>query len=290
MTAHVDAHLHVWDLDRCHYGWLSPAAGALHRTFTAGEAHKALQAAGMDAAVLVQAADTICDTDAMLDAAAAHPWVAGVVGWVPLADPAAAARELDRRTAAWPVFKGVRHLVHVDPDREFLARPEVVTSLRTVARHGLVLDVPDAWPRHLPAMAALADAVPDLTVVLDHLGKPPIGRDDFPAWAAALRDLARRGNVVAKLSGLDTATRRRDWTAHDLRPAVDLALESFGPSRLMYGGDWPMTVPGGGYASVWSRMRESVAALSLDERRAVMGGTATRVYGLDLAGPGPAMG
>jgi L-fuconolactonase len=162
--------------------------------------------------------------------------------------------------------------------------------LRTVARHGLVLDVPDAWPRHLPATAAVADAGARPHRGARSPGQAPIGRDDFPAWAAALRDLARRCNVVAKLSGLDTATRRHDWTAHDLRPAVDLALESFGPARLMYGGDWPMTVPGGGYASVWSRMRGIVATLSPDERRAVMGGTATRVYGLDLAGPGPAMG
>jgi L-fuconolactonase len=274
----IDAHLHLWD-PADGYVWLARVAEGLRRPITAEEAEAALAAAGVDAAVLVQADDTAADTDRML-AAAREPWVAGVVGWVPLDDEARAAAELERR-AADPKLRGIRHLVHDDPRAEFLELPAVRASLRRVAAHGLAFDVPDAWPRHLAQAADLAAALPELTVVIDHLAKPPFGTEEWDAWARELRRAAALSNTVAKVSGLHAA-----GVAHPVevvRPAWELALAAFGPERLMYGSDWPMTAAAGGYDSTWRQLTALIDELRAPERDAVYAGTARRVYRLPAA-------
>jgi L-fuconolactonase len=273
----VDAHLHVWDLTRSEYAWVTPELGELHATFTPEQAEAELAAAGIGSAVLVQAEDSLRDTELMLAAARRHPWVAGVVGWVQLDDPAVAERQLER----WrdePRFCGVRHLVHDDPRDDFLALPRVRTSLRRLAAHGLALDVPDAWPRHLAATAELAGALPDLRIVVDHLGKPPFGGADWERWRGALRDVAARPNTTAKVSGLQVPG--RPFTAAEVRPAWEVALELFGPERLMWGSDWPLTLLTGGYGHAWRVLSSLIAELSPHEQELILAGTASSVYGL----------
>ncbi|MFK4728259.1 amidohydrolase family protein [Agromyces mediolanus] len=283
----IDAHLHLWDLDAVEIPWLTPALGALHRSFRADEAAAELRGAGVDAAILVQAADSLDETRWMLRTAEANPWIAGVVGWVPLDHPAAAVAALDGELAGRERLRGVRHLVHDDPRDEFFALPEVRASLAELARRGLVLDVPDAWPRHLVRATAAAEATPELTVVIDHLGKPPLGRPGLDEWRAALAGAARLPNTVAKFSGLHLP-----GTVLDVALAsglLELALELFGAERVMFGGDWPMSVPQGGYAPTWAVMRAAIDRLSPEEAAAVLGGTAARVYGLhDIRPLGPA--
>jgi L-fuconolactonase len=227
----VDAHLHVWDLDAGDYAWLGPQHGPLHRTFAPDEAERELAAAGVASAVLVQAEDSVADTRFLLDVARTHPWVHGVVGWVRLEAPDEAARQLDE--LASPALRGIRHLVHDDPRPDFLALDPVRRSLAEVAARGLAFDVPDAWPRHLDAVARLAADLPELLVVVDHLAKPPRGRADLDAWETSLRAVAERPNTVAKVSGLQA--QGQPLTAEALRPVLHVALEAFGADRLMYG-------------------------------------------------------
>jgi L-fuconolactonase len=269
----VDAHLHIWDLERSEYAWLTP--GRLHRTFTPEQAHAELEAAGIASAVLVQAEDSVRDTDLMLEAADRHPWIAGVVGWVQLEDPAAAERQLERHHER---FCGVRHLVHDDPRDDFLLLSPVRRSLRLLAERGLPLDVPDAWPRHLAATADLARALPELRIVVDHLGKPPFGGDDWAQWRATLGAVAAHPNTTAKISGLQVPG--RPFTVDEVRPAWEAALELFGPRRLMWGSDWPLTVLTGGYGRAWAVMSSLIAELAPHEQALILSGTATSVYGL----------
>lgn len=278
----VDSHLHVWDLSRGGYHWLGPQHGVLYRSFTPDEAAAELAAAGVGSAVLVQADNSVADTAFLLGVADRFGFVAGVVGWVALDHTATAAEQLDRygRHAR---FRGVRHLVHVDPRDDFLALPSVRDSLRLLPERGLAFDVPDAWPRHLAAVADLADAVPELTVVVDHLAKPPRGTDQFTAWSRAIRAVAARPNTVGKVSGLQMPG--QPFTAAALRPVLDVALDAFTPSRLMYGGDWPMTVPAGGYRTHWQVVAGLLDELSAPERDDVWHGTATRVYDLPRDAP-----
>lgn len=273
----IDAHLHLWDLTVSDYRWLTPDLGELCQSFSPEHGFPELRAAGFDAAVLVQAEDSERDTQYMLDVAERHPWVAGVVGWVQLDDPGRAEQQLDRWQES-PRFCGVRHLVHEDP-RDVLRLPEVLRSLRVLAARDVPLDVPDAWPRHLDDVAELARRLPDLTVVVDHLAKPPdVGTSDHDRWRSSITAVAALPNTVAKFSGLQRPG--RPVTAERARPLWETALELFGPSRLMYGSDWPMTVLAGGYQETWEVVSALVEELAPDEQSAVLGGTASRVYRL----------
>jgi L-fuconolactonase len=273
----IDAHLHLWDLGRSGYPWLTPAHGPLYTDITAERARAELDACGVERAVLVQADDTEADTLFMIEVAERCDWVAGVVGWVRLDDPTLTERQLDRWRAGGVVC-GIRHLVHDDPRDDFLELPAVRCSLRLLAAAGLPLDVPDAWPRHLRATADLAAALPDLTVVVDHLGKPPAPGPGQDAWREVLAAVAARPNTVAKISGLQQPG--RPFTVEELRPAWEAALESFGPERLMWGSDWPMTLLASGYTGTWQVMSALISELSPTEQRMVLGDTARRVYRL----------
>lgn len=275
MTERIDAHLHLWRRADGYY-WL---AGELDRDVTAEDAASVLRESGIDGAVLVQADDTAADTRAMLAAAAENTWVRGVVGWVPLDDPASARTLLDEWTGH-PALKGVRQLLHTDPRPGLLESTESLAVLRWLADEGLTLDIPDAWPRLLGPAARIAAAVPELTVVIDHLGKPPTDTAQRAAWAAGIREAAVRPNVVAKVSGLhDAAT---PFTAESVRPVWEAALAAFGTSRLLYGGDWPMTEPHGGYPRAWAVYSELIGELSASEQDDLLWRSATRTYGLEL--------
>lgn len=280
----IDSHLHLWDLGPGAavgprpYAWLGPQHGGLFRSYGEEEAWDTLEAAGVEGAILVQADDTVADTEAMLAVADRNGWVLGVVGWIPLDQPAKAEEQLER-FAGNPAFVGVRHLVHDDPRDDFLELPTVRDSLRMLAGHGLAFDVPDAFPRHLGNTVRLARALPGLTVVLDHLGKPPLPNAEAMAlWRTDFRALAELPNTVAKVSGLHLPG--VPYTAACLRPLWDEALEAFGPGRLMIGGDWPVSTLGAPYSRTLEVLLELVAELSTAEREDFLEDTAVRTYGL----------
>lgn len=275
----IDAHLHLWDLGTGDYGWNTSALGPAHATFTAADAGAALAGAGVDAAILVQAADTVGDTERLFAVARTQPWAVGVVGWLPLDDPARAA-ELLARWSVEPTFSGVRQLLHDHRDPNLLDAPAVRRTLDLLAARAVPLDVPDAWPRLWPALSRLVSDLPGLTVVLDHLGKPAPGSTaEFAAWAADLRALARFPQVVAKLSGLGAfLPPGSPLTASAVAPFVDVALEAFGSDRLMLGSDWPVSLAGGTYAEVTAQMDTTLQRLSPAERADLHVRTAERVY------------
>ncbi|MFE3518554.1 amidohydrolase family protein [Streptomyces sp. NPDC059166] len=279
----IDAHLHVWDPTRADYDWLGPAMAPVDGTMGFEDVHPELRAAGITAAVLVQAADNDEDTDHMLATAAAHPEVVGVVAWVPLDHPGRArARIAELRESRHVV--GVRALVHENPDPDWILRPEVARGLELLAGAGLTFDWVTSSPAALAHVPVLAARHPELSLVIDHLGKPPVGgvAEDRAAWRKLIAAAAEHPRVHAKLSGLYSATGPLDaWTTGEIRPFVEDALELFGPERLMYGGDWPVSVLAGGYARAWGACRELLGPLTPDDRTAVLGGTAARFYGID---------
>jgi L-fuconolactonase len=272
----IDAHQHLWNLERVSYPWLTADLAPINRTVEAAELEPQLVAAGIDRTVLVQSMDSIEDSDFMLEVADRWPWIGAVVGWVPLTNPAEAARELDRR-APDHRFVGVRHLIHNEPDEDWLLRRDVHEGLALLEERGLSFDVVAVTPRHLEHVPVIAGRHPGLRIVIDHLAKPPIAARGWQPWAELLSRAAGHPNVYAKISGLNTAA-APDWTAQDLQPSVDHALEVFGPSRLMYGGDWPISMLAGDYAGVWSATREVLAGLTEHERDQVLGGTAQAFY------------
>jgi L-fuconolactonase len=278
----IDSHQHFWDLERVEYPWLVPAYGPIYRSFQPDELAPQLAAAGVDRTVLVQAANSFADTDAMLAQAAANDWIGAVVGWVPLDDADAAGRALDERYLAQPKFRGVRHLNHNEPDPDWLIRPDVLDGLRVLEAHDLVFEVVAVYPLHLGHVPTLAKACPDLRIVIDHLAKPPIVSGDLGAWKRDLAAAAVHPNVCAKVSGLNTAADWATWTAEDLMESIGHAIEVFGADRLMVGSDWPVAILAGDYQRVWTETGRALTLLGVSdtERAALLGGTAAAVYSI----------
>jgi len=273
----IDAHQHFWDVESGRYAWPTEAEGPIYRTFTPDDLVPEMAASQIDATVLVQTVDTLDDTDSMLAVAARHRFVGAVVGWVPLTTARAAEQALETRPD--PRLRGIRHLIHQEPDPAWLLRDDVAAGLQVLAERGLTFDVVAVFPDHLRLVPTIADRHPDLTVVIDHLAKPPLRSDGWVRWRDQLRQAAARPNVVAKISGLETAA-GPGWTDAEIRPAVEAAIDAFGPARLMFGSDWPVCRLVSTYADAVGLTERLIASLSVTERDAVMGATAARVYGI----------
>jgi len=271
----VDAHHHLWDLDRVSYPWLTSDLGILQRTYAGEELQPELDRAGVAATVIVQAANSREDTDAMLAAADRHTWIGAVVAWAPLDDPAATERELERLARDGRV-RGIRHLIHDEDDPDWIVRPGVLDSLGMLSEHGLLLELPAEFPRHLEHVPTLAGLWPDLVIVVDHLAKPPVGEGFLASWAEQLRAAAAHPRVYAKISGLSTAA-PAGWSAAHLQPAVETALAELGPDRLMWGSDWPVSLLAGSYEEYLDACRTLIGDA---EKGAVFGGTAAELYRL----------
>jgi L-fuconolactonase len=278
----IDAHQHVWDLSRAEYPWLDAALAPIDRTIELTEAEPAMRRAGVGATVLVQAADNEGDTANMLRVADAHPEVVGVVAWVPLDEPERAAGML-RRLRLDDRVVGVRALVHSYPDPEWLLRADVGEGLGVLEEQGVPFDYVVGAPSALALVPTLSERHPGLAMVVDHLGKPPVGGSsaEHAEWRRLIAAAAANPRVTAKVSGLYGATGDlAGWTLDAIRPFVDDAFELFGVDRLMVGGDWPISVLAGGYDRTWDALRALAGELTPAESAALLGGTAAAVYAL----------
>lgn len=273
----IDAHVHLWRRSRGDYGWLTPAAGPLWADFGPDDLKPLLDAAGVRAAVLVQAAPTVAETEWLLELADARPWIAGVVGWAALDAPDAG--EAVARLAARRKLRGLRPMVQDLGDDRWLATAPLADGVAAMRATGLVFDAL-VKPRHLPALAEFLARFPELPVVLDHGGKPDIAGGGFAAWAAMVRELAAHPRLTCKLSGLATEA-APGWGVDDLRPCADVLIDAFGPGRLIWGSDWPVVTTAGDYAGWLSAARALTAGLTGDGSARVFGGNAARVYGLE---------
>ena len=277
----VDGHHHLWDLRVRDQDWITgPALAPLRRDFLLDDYQQLAAGYGVAASIAVQTVTVPAETPELLALAAASDLIAGVVGWTDLAAPDVA----DKIAALTEMpggakLVGLRHQVQNEPDPDWLTRPDVLRGLAAVAQAGLVYDLV-ITAGQLAASAQAAAAVPDLVFVLDHLGKPPIAAGRTEPWARDLRGLAALPNTVAKLSGLVTEADWRRWQVADLRPYAEVALDAFGPARMMFGSDWPVCTLAASYPDVLAAARDLTAGLSPAEREAVFAGTATSVYGL----------
>ncbi len=276
----VDAHHHIWDLSVREQSWMvGPELDPIRRNFSVDDLAPQAAAADITATVLVQTVGLVDETVEFLEVAASNDLVAGVVGWVDLTAPDVAdalAGLLARPDGSY--LKGIRHQVHDEPDVNWLLREDVQRGLAAVADAGLVYDLLTKQP-HLPAAIQTARALPDLTFVVDHISKPVIGEPLDP-WATDLRQLAALPNVTCKLSGMVTEASWTDWRPSDLQPYADVVLDAFGPTRVMFGSDWPVCLLAATYPDVVETAETLTATLTPSDREAVFSTTATRTYNL----------
>ena len=276
----IDAHQHFLDPERVDYSWISGPYEPLRRHHGPADLRPALDAAGIDRTISIQARNEMDETDALLRMAAHDPRNAGVVGWVDLTDPAVG--DVLAGLRARPDgsrLVGIRHLVQDEPDAEWLLRPDVDRGLTAVAAADLVFDLL-LRARDMPAALSVVDRHPDLSFVVDHLAKPSIASRQLEPWASLFRPFGARPNVSAKLSGFITEMDWADWTSADLVPYVRFALDVLGPERLMFGSDWPVCLLAGSYEQVVGALLDALGDIDEADRATIFGGTATRVYRL----------
>ena len=276
----VDSHQHFWNLEREPMPWMGPAHAAIARTFEPADLRPLLDECRIDSTILVQATCTDADTDAMFEQADANAWIGAVTAWVDLTSSRRARARLDR-LAQRPKLRGIRHLIHEENDPHWILREDVLDGIALLEDRGLVLELVCVYPRHLGDVPELAQRFPDLTLVIDHLGKPPLLTERMADWTTLVQSAAAHGNVAAKISGLNTVLTSAGWTGRDMRDAVEVAVECFGPDRLMWGSDWPYSLLNGDYGKVWRETVEVVASVAGDDgTRRILGGTPARLYRL----------
>ena len=280
MSRLIDAHHHFWDPDTADYPWLTDELAAIRRPFGPEDLAPSLTRTEVDGTVLVQTRHALDETRQFLETAAVTPFILGVVGWLDLIDPAA--RDVIAALRAGPGgdrLVGIRHQAHDEADPDWLLRPDVERGIAAVGKAGLVYDLL-VRTRELPAAIALARRLPNVRFVIDHLAKPPIAQGERQPWAGLMAEFGSLQNVSAKLSGLVTEADWTSWTTTEIQPYVDVALDVFGPARIMFGSDWPVCLLAAPYESVLAVARTLTGRLSPTERAAIFGVTAEEVYGL----------
>ncbi len=271
----IDSHQHFWQVGRFDYPWMTSDLGVLYRDYLPDDLAPILIGNGVAKTVLVQASNSVAESRWLLELADANSFIAGVVGWVDLLSP-----EIDTQLdelCAHPKFKGVRHLVESEPDDDWLIQPAVLSGLQKLSVRGLSYDLL-VHTRHLQYVPQVAERCPDLNLVIDHLAKPPIARNEFDQWAQALKPVAGYPNIHCKLSGLVTEANWSSWQTNDLRPYVDYALELFGADRIMFGSDYPVCLLAASYDRVLASFQE---LLGDSDRDRIFSQNAAKFYRLN---------
>jgi L-fuconolactonase len=258
----IDAHHHFWHYTAAEYGWIDDAMASIRRDFLPADLEAEIRPAGIDAVISVQARQTLAETEWLLGKASAHPWIAGVVGWIPLADPAIGA--ILERYAATPWLKGVRHVLQAEPD-VLMESAEFNFGLSQLRAFHLTYDILIVH-HQLPAAIRLVDRHPNQVFVLDHIAKPPIRTGQIQPWRENLAEIARRPNVFCKLSGVVTEADYQQWTYEQILPYLEAALTAFGANRLMFGSDWPVCRVATTYSD-WVHTVERFAQMLTDDER-----------------------
>jgi len=279
MPVPIDAHQHFWQLSLpFNYRWLDTAPNApIRRDFLPEHLQPHLRAAGVGRTIVVQTQHNVEENRWLLGLAARHELIAGVVGWVDLAS-LNCAEQVEEFTKD-PKFVGVRHITQDEPDDDFLIRSDVLRGLKVLEAHGVPFDLL-LYVKHLCHVPTLARHVPALPMVIDHLAKPRIKAGRTYDWLPHFRAAAAFPNVYCKLSGMITEADWRQWTAADLKPYVQTALECFGPERCLYGSDWPVCELAGTYQQVYDALHEALGPMSQADGNMIFGETARRFYRL----------
>jgi L-fuconolactonase len=277
MALVIDSHHHFWKYSPKEYSWIGEGQGVLKHDFLPADLKKEIDAARVDGVVSVQARQTLQETRWLLELAQKTDFIRGVVGWAPLISDGVE-RDLEK-FASQKKLKGVRHVLQDEKDDRYAIRQDFQRGISALKKFNLAYDIL-IYEKQLPAAIELVDKFPNQVFVVNHVAKPKIREKILSPWRERMKDLAERDNVYCKLSGMATEADHGGWEVADLRPYVEVALEAFGPKRMMFGSDWPVCLLAVTYQKWTSVVREFIANLSEAEKNRVMGGTAVEAYKL----------
>jgi L-fuconolactonase len=275
----IDSHQHYWNPDLIPYPWMPPAPSLLRRNYLPQDLEPILQANQFDGSIVVQAAQVPAEATWLLNLAAQHKSILGVVAWADLKDPKLGLT-LDQLQKN-PKFVGIRHIVHDEPDVQWILQPVVLQGLKELERRQIPYDLL-IKPPHLPYTPRLLDALPNLPIVIDHIAKPYIKEGIFDGWAKDMERIAKHPKLFCKISGMITEADHKDWKPAQLTPYVQFILQQFGFDRLLFGSDWPVCLLAGSWKEVLAAFTQALGAQNADERAKILGQTAATFYKLRL--------
>jgi L-fuconolactonase len=275
----IDAHQHFWQLSQpFDYGWLdNPQLAQIRRDYLPVDLKLHLDNCNISGSIFVQTQHNSEENQWVLDFCKSYPFLKGIVGWVDLA--CHTCEEQIQEICKKPKFLGVRHVVQDEPDDNFLIRPEILNGLSTLEKYGVPFDVL-IYVKHLKHVPTLARKFPSLKMVINHLAKPQIRRNEMQLWHNDFIACAAFENVYCKLSGMVTEADWNNWRPSDLKPYIQTAIDAFSPERLMYGSDWPVCELAGTYEQVHSALLENISELSHYEQQSIFASTAKKFYNI----------
>lgn len=280
----VDTHLHLWDPKKLRYAWLD-GNPVLDQAYGLDRYNAATEGLGVEAMVFLQCeVDTAQyqdEADWIAELAKVDPRIRGMVAWAPLEKGRAVAADLER-LARHDILRGIRRIIQFEPDVDFCLRPDFIEGVRTLADFDLSFDI-CVDQRTMANALKFAAQVPDVPMILDHIGKPRIKAGEMEPWASEMRELAAMPHVVCKISGVATEADHANWTDDQLKRYVEVAIDAFGFDRVMFGGDWPVAVQAIEYRR-WVELLDTILASASDvERQKFWHDNAVRFYRLETA-------
>ncbi len=254
MNKIIDTHLHTWDIDLLEYYWLKGDDSILSKNYFVADIEPELAKANITSAILVQATNSLAETDWLLQLAEKNDWILGAVVWLPLMHPSQVDAAI-KKYKANPFFCGVRHQIHDEADTAWLLKPEVMESLAILETHDIPFDLVGTKLAHIETALKLANQLPNLRMVFDHLNQPPANDTEaYHQWKTLMIEAAQHPHFFAKISGLGTAIGNgKPWSAKDISYALEFIIAGFGVDRIFCGGDWPVSLLAGSYTYTWQQ-------------------------------------
>ncbi len=270
----IDTHHHLWNYDPVEFDWIDNEMKIIRRSFLPEDLISTLANTEVSGVVTVQARQSLEETEWLLKLASKNSFMKGVVGWMPFADENI--QQILERYSKNNLLKGVRHVVQGEPDG-FILGKDFNRGVSLLKEYKLVYDIL-IFERQLKDTICFVDNHPNQTFVLDHIAKPKIKLDEFQPWANNIKELAKRENVSCKLSGMVTEADYQTWTENQLKPYFEVVIEAFGPSRLMFGSDWPVCLVATSYFQWLDLVKKMISELTIDEQEMILFKNAQQVY------------
>ncbi len=274
----IDTHHHFWNYNPVDFDWIDDEMASIRKNFLPKDLKESLLETGVQGVVSVQARQSLEETDWLLEMAEEHDFIKGIVGWLPLA--AENIQQVLEQYSGNQWLKGVRHVVQGESDPAFILGKDFNRGISQLKNDGLVYDIL-ILEHQLPNTIRFVDQHSEQQFIVDHIAKPKIKHNETEPWARNLKELARRENVSCKISGMVTEADYHSWTKEQLQPYFDVVLEAFGPSRLMYGSDWPVCLVATSYSDWLNLVKDMLSGLSPDEQEQIFSRNAKHFYHLD---------
>jgi L-fuconolactonase len=275
----IDSHQHFWIYNSFEYGWISNDMEILQKNYLPDQLQTELFSIGFDGSIVVQARQSLEETNWILKLAEQNSFIKGVVGWVDLCSPGV--EEELVQFSGHSKLVGVRHVIHDEPDDNFILRKDFLNGIACLKKFGLTYDIL-IFPQHLPNAIQFVSQFPEQLFVLDHIAKPLIKEKKLSLWRENIEKLARFKNVFCKLSGMVTEADVKNWKQKDLIPYLDVVFAAFGPDRLMIGSDWPVCRVAGLYKQVMEVVLDYIETYPDKDKNKILGKNALNAYQIKL--------